>query len=74
MSGPGTSRYWAAGGLAPRLLVDHLHALREPAPQVAVPRRQLRRLNAHLEFLGEAAEIVVHPNDAAAAGVSDDQG
>ena len=31
------------------------------------------RLNAQLEFLGEAAEIVVHPNDAAAAGVSDEQ-
>ena len=38
-----------------------------------VPRPQLRRLNAQLEFLGEAAEIVVHPDDAAAAGVSDDQ-
>ena len=38
-----------------------------------MPRRQLRRFNAHLEFLGEAAEIVVHPNDAAAAGVSDEQ-
>src|ERR1700752_1961513 len=61
----GTSRGWVAGGLLP---VDHLHALREPAPLVLVPRPQLRGLNAQLEFLGEAAEIVVHPNDAARCG------
>ena len=59
--------------LAPRVLVDQLHGLREPAPLVLVPRRQLRRLNAQLEFLGEAAEIVLHPDDAAAAGVTDHQ-
>jgi len=59
--------------LAPRLLVDQLHALREPAPLVLVPRPRLRRLNAQLEFLGEAAELIVHPNDAAGAGVSDEQ-
>ena len=59
--------------LAPQVLVDQLNALREPAPLVLVPRRQMRRLNAQLEFLGEVAEIVVHPDDAAAAGVSDDQ-
>ena len=60
--------------LAPQVLVDQLNALREPAQLVLVPRRQMRRLNAQLEFLGEVAEIVVHPDDAAAAGVSDDQG
>ena len=38
-----------------------------------VPRPQLRRLDAQLEFLGEAAEIVVHPTTPPAAGVSDDQ-
>jgi hypothetical protein len=38
--------------LAPRVLIDQLHALREPAPLVLVPRRQMRRLNAQLEFLG----------------------
>ena len=59
--------------LAPQVLVDQLNALREPAPLVLVPRRQMRRLNAQLEFLGEVAQIVVHPDDAAAAGVSDDQ-
>lgn len=31
------------------------------------------QLNAQLEFRGEAAEIVVHPDDVAAAGVSDEQ-
>ena len=51
----------------------HRHALREPVPLVLVPRPQLRRLNAQLEFLGEAAEIVVHPTTPPAAGVSDDQ-
>jgi len=59
--------------LAPQVLVDQLNALREPAQLVLVPRRQMCRLNAQLEFLGEVAEIVVHPDDAAAAGVSDNQ-
>jgi anaerobic selenocysteine-containing dehydrogenase len=31
------------------------------------------RLNSQLEFLGEAAEIVVHPDDATAAGVANDR-
>lgn len=57
--------------LAPRLLVEQLEAVRKPAPLVLVPRRQLSRLNSQLEFLGEAPEIVVHPDDAAAAGLSD---
>ena len=57
--------------LAPRLLAEQLEALREPAPLVLVPRRQMRRLNSQLEFLGEAPEVVVHPDDAAAAGLSD---
>ena len=52
--------------LAPQVLVDQLNALQEPAQLVLVPRRQMRRLNAQLEFLGEVAEIVIHPDDAAA--------
>jgi anaerobic selenocysteine-containing dehydrogenase len=59
--------------LAPRLVVDQLAELREPAPLVLVPRRQMRRLNSQLEFLGEAAEVVIHPDDAAAVGLSEDQ-
>jgi anaerobic selenocysteine-containing dehydrogenase len=59
--------------LAPRLVLDQLSAVRTPAPLVLVPRRQMRRLNSQLEFLGEAAEVMVHPDDATAAGLSDDQ-
>jgi anaerobic selenocysteine-containing dehydrogenase len=59
--------------LAPRLLVEQLDALRPPSPLVLVPRRQMRRLNSQLEFLGAAAEVVIHPDDAAAAGLSNDQ-
>ena len=57
--------------LAPRLLVEQLDALPKPAPLVLVPRRQMSRLNSQLEFLGEALEVVVHPDNAAAAGLSD---
>jgi anaerobic selenocysteine-containing dehydrogenase len=60
--------------LAPQLLVDQLAALREePAPLVLVPRRQMRHLNSQLDFLGEVAEVIVHPDDAAGAGVVDGQ-
>lgn len=57
--------------LAPRLLVEQLDAVRVPAALVLVPRRQLSRLNSQLEFLGEAPEVVLHPDDAAAAGLAD---
>lgn len=59
--------------LAPPLLVDQLAALKPPAPLVMVPRRQRRKLNGQLDFLGEAAEILIHPDDGAAAGVVDGQ-
>lgn len=57
--------------LAPRILVDQLAKLRETAPLVLIPRRQMRRLNAQLDFLGEPAEVFIHPDDGAAAGVVD---
>ena len=57
--------------LAPRLLVDQLTALEPTAPLVMVPRRQRRKLNGQLDFLGEAAEIFIHPEDGAAASVVD---
>jgi len=62
-----------AGGwkLAPQLLVDQLEGLEPPAPLVLIPRRQAKKLNAGLDMLGEQAEVVVHPADAADAGVSD---
>jgi anaerobic selenocysteine-containing dehydrogenase len=57
--------------LAPEVLVDQLAALPAPAPLVLVPRRQARKLNSQLGYLGERPEVLVHPGDARAAGVSD---
>ncbi len=57
--------------LAPTLLVDQLGALREPEALVLVPRRQVRHLNSQFGYLDEAAHVVVHPRDAAAAHVVD---
>jgi anaerobic selenocysteine-containing dehydrogenase len=57
--------------LAPQLLVDQLAALTPPEALVFTPRRQVKKLNAALDFLGEPAEILVHPDDAAASGVAD---
>jgi len=57
--------------LAPQLLVEQLAALATPASLVLVPRRQARRLNSQLDFLGEELKVIVHPDDAAAARVVD---
>lgn len=46
-------------------------ALEPPASLVLVPRRQSKKLNAGLDFLGEAAEVLLHPDDAREAGVVD---
>jgi anaerobic selenocysteine-containing dehydrogenase len=59
--------------LAPPLLVDQLAHLEPPPPLMLVPRRQPRKLNAYLDFLGEAVEVMMHPDDAARAGVVDGQ-
>ncbi|MEX5713315.1 molybdopterin-dependent oxidoreductase [Parafrankia sp. FMc6] len=59
--------------LAPRLLVDQLAALQPPAPLVLTPRRQKRHLNSQFDYLGEQPEIILHPDDATAAGVVDSQ-
>ena len=50
--------------LAPRLLVDQLARLVEPAALVLVPRRQVRHLNSQFAYLDEPATVVVHPDDA----------
>jgi anaerobic selenocysteine-containing dehydrogenase len=55
--------------LAPPLLVDQLDSLDPPPPLVMVPRRQRKKLNGQLDFLGEPPEILIHPDDGAAAGV-----
>lgn len=59
--------------LAPPLLVDQLAALKPPPLLVMVPRRQRRKLNGQLDFLGEVPEILIHPDDGAAAGVMNGQ-
>jgi anaerobic selenocysteine-containing dehydrogenase len=59
--------------LAPRLLLDQLATLRQPAPLVLVPRRQRNQLNSQLEYLGEPSEVLIHPDDAAVAGIFDAQ-
>ncbi len=59
--------------LAPQLLVDQLRELDAPAPLVMIPRRPPKRLNSQFDVLGEAAEILLHPDDAAAVGVADGQ-
>jgi anaerobic selenocysteine-containing dehydrogenase len=59
--------------LAPQILVDQLAALEEPGPLVLIPRRQARKLNGALDFLGETAEVLLHPGDASDAGVVDGQ-
>jgi anaerobic selenocysteine-containing dehydrogenase len=60
--------------LAPRLLVEQLRALEEPAPLVLAPRRQARRLNSQFGYLGEPAEVALNPMDASAAGLVDGEG
>jgi anaerobic selenocysteine-containing dehydrogenase len=64
--------------LAPTLLVEQLHALgqlrgKSPtrAELVLVPRRQVRHLNSQFGYLGDPAEVTIHPADASAAGVVD---
>jgi anaerobic selenocysteine-containing dehydrogenase len=57
--------------LAPPQLVAQLAALDDPASLCLVPRRQKRHLNSQLTFLGDAPEVLLHPDDAAAAGVTD---
>ncbi|WP_436789772.1 molybdopterin-containing oxidoreductase family protein [Yinghuangia sp. YIM S10712] len=59
--------------LAPRILVDQLASLADTAPLVMVPRRQKRQLNSQFGFLGEPPLILIHPDDAEAAGVLDAQ-
>jgi anaerobic selenocysteine-containing dehydrogenase len=63
----------AIGGwqLAPPRLVAQLAEMTPPGPLVLIPRRQKRHVNSQLVFLGDAPEILLHPQDAATAGVAD---
>jgi len=67
--------------LAPAPLVDQLTSVRDaqerqrrgPQPLSLIPRRQRRHLNAQFLYLGSPADVLLHPTDAAAAGVVDGQ-
>jgi anaerobic selenocysteine-containing dehydrogenase len=74
---PWVERYLDRSGgwrLAPPILVDQLAALvADVPPLVLIPRRQARKLNGAMDFLGESPDVILHPTDAAAAGVVDGQ-
>lgn len=67
--------------LAPAPLVEQLATVsaahltdRSRTPTLRLtPRRQRRHLNAQLGFLGSPADVLLHPADAASAGVRDGQ-
>ena len=47
--------------------------LGKPKPLVLSSRRQVKKLNAQLSFMGEPADIFLHPDTAAAHGIADGQ-
>jgi hypothetical protein len=49
--------------LAPQLLVDQLAVLQDSEPLVLVPRRQMRHPKSQLDFLGEAVDVILQPDD-----------
>jgi anaerobic selenocysteine-containing dehydrogenase len=57
--------------LAPRDLVTQLGMLEPPAALVVTPRRQPKRLNGRAIREGDRPEVLLHPDDAALAGVVD---
>jgi len=60
--------------LAPAILVDQLAGLRPgAAPLVLIPRRQARKLNGAMDFLGEPPDVILHPDDATVAGAVNGQ-
>lgn len=48
-------------------------ALGKPKPLCYSSRRQRRKFNAQLSFLGAPADVILHPDDAAAHGIVDGQ-
>ncbi len=48
-------------------------AFNQPRPLVFSPRRQRRKFNAQLDFLGESADVLLHPDTAAEHGIRDGQ-
>ncbi len=52
---------------------DDEASLGQPRPLCYSPRRQRRKFNALLDFLGETADILLHPDTAAEHGIRDGQ-
>jgi anaerobic selenocysteine-containing dehydrogenase len=67
--------------LAPAPLVEQLASVSNmqirdrngPATLSLIPRRQRRHLNAQFLYLGSPADVLLHPTDAASAGIVDGQ-
>ena len=67
--------------LAPSSLVEQLATVSQAQERdrgrshtlSLTPRRQRRHLNAQFLFLGSPADVLLHPTDAAAAGITDGQ-
>ena len=57
--------------LAPAPLVDQLAVLEPPAPLVLIPRRLPKRSNGRPLGPPDAPELLLHPDDALAAGIAD---
>ena len=61
---PKLVEFWAETRRADQALIGTAR------PLVYTSRRQRRKLNASLSFLGSPADIIIHPDDAAAHGIS----
>ena len=67
--------------LAPPELLEQWYEMRDadeatlgaPRPLVLSPRRQGKKLNAQLGFLGEPTDVILHPDTAADHGIADGQ-
>ena len=64
---PKLLEFWAATRRADEATIG------QPRPLCYISRRQRRKLNASLSFLGSPADIILHPDDAAANGISHGQ-
>lgn len=53
------------------LFAEDLAQMGAPRPLVFTSRRQRRKLNAQLDFLGAENDVLLHPDDAATRGIAD---